>query len=144
MTVQTIKRLAAKVLKCGENRVRIVDLAKARDSLTTDDVRGLIKEGAIQLKPSVGQSRAKARFKAERRNAGRRRGEGSRKGTYYAKHTLKQRWMKKVRSQRGLLHQLKPRLVEGAYAKLYKMVKGNNFKAKRQLVLYVEENKLLK
>ena len=52
--------------------------------------------------------------------------------------------VRSFQQQRGLLHQLKPRLVEGAYAKLYKMVKGNNFKAKRQLVLYVEENKLLK
>jgi len=144
MTVKTVKRLAARVLNCGANRVRIADYAKASDALTADDVRSLIAQGAIELKPVAGASRAKAAFKAKRRKSGRRRGEGSRSGAYFAAFTAKERWMEKVRSQRALLHQLKPRLVNGAYAKLYRMVKGNNFKAKRQLLAFIEENKLFK
>lgn len=144
MSIKTVKRLASRALNCGTTRVRIVDLASAKEALTTDDVRTLIKEGAIERKPVAGQSRVKAEFKAKRKKAGRRRGKGSKSGAYYASQSKKERWMEKVRSQRLLLKQIKPRLVDGAYARVYRMVKGNNFKNKRTLNAYLTENNLLK
>ena len=144
MSLKTVKRLASRVLNCGTTRVRIVDLARAKEVLTADDVRNLIKEGGIERKPVVGQSRVKATRKAKRKKAGRRRGEGSKEGAYNSTQSKKERWMEKVRSQRLLLTQIKPRLVDGAYARLYRKVKGNNFKNKRTLNAYITENNLLK
>ncbi|MFA4946566.1 MAG: 50S ribosomal protein L19e [Candidatus Micrarchaeia archaeon] len=139
-----MKRLASRAFGCGKKRVRIVDQARAGEALTADDVRALVKDGAIEIKRTRGVGHAKATRKASRKHAGRRRGEGSKKGSQYATYDKKDRWMSKVRAQRALLQTLKPRLIDGAYAKLYRMVKGNNFKNKRLLAAYAGENKLLK
>jgi len=141
MSLQTIKRVAARVLKCGKSRIKIVDEEKAGEALTADDVRDLAKSGAIKVKPETGTGRAKARKKDAKKRKRRRRGVGSVKGS---KGDSKKQWMQRVRAQRALLAKLKPLLKEGEYAKLYRRVKGNNFKSKKALLAFVHENKLLK
>jgi large subunit ribosomal protein L19e len=144
MSLKTVKRLAADILKAGESRVRIVDAKKAGEAMTREDVKGLLKEGVVVLLQKKGVGRGKAKLRQEKRRKGRRRGRGSRKGAKYATLGRKEQWMKRVRAQRRLLKSLKGRLKEGSYKKLYVMVKGNAFKDKRQLDSFIQQNKLLK
>ncbi|MGB9577465.1 MAG: 50S ribosomal protein L19e [Candidatus Micrarchaeia archaeon] len=144
MSLYTVKRVAASILKCGESRVRIVDAKKAGEALTRDDVRQLIREGAVIELPKKGVGRGKARFKQARREAGRRRGRGSRKGTPNAAKNAKERWMRQVRSQRKLLRKLKNEIEASTYKKVYAMIKGNAFKNKKRLLAYLKENNAIK
>ncbi len=141
MSLRTIKRIAARVLKCGKSRIKIVDEEKAGEALTSDDVRELARSGAIKVKAETGTGRAKARKKYVKKRKRRGIGKGSVKGS---KGGSKKRWMERVRAQRALLAGLKPLLKEGEYAKLYRRVKGNNFKSRKALLAFVHENKLLK
>jgi large subunit ribosomal protein L19e len=141
MTLKSVKRIAARVLNCGRSRIAIVDEEKAGEALTADDVRELVKNGGIKQKPVKGTGRAKAREKKAKKRKGRKKGPGRVKGS---KGDSKKRWMERVRAQRALLLKLKPLLKKGEYAKLYRRVKGNNFKSKKALLTHVHENKLLK
>ena len=66
MTLKSVKKIAARVLNCGQTRIKIVDEEKAREALTADNVRELIKTGGIKQKPVKGTGRAKAREKKEK------------------------------------------------------------------------------
>ena len=143
MSLQTTKRVAARIMKCGTSRVKIVDQKKAEEALTHDDVVSLISQGFISERPKKGVGRGKAKFKQERKHSGRRRGKGSKKGTPFAAVSRKTRWIKKVRSQRIVLKNMKPKMVEGSYSGVYRMVKGNNFRDKKHLKTYLTENKLI-
>ncbi len=142
MAFHTVRRIAARLLGVGRTRIRVLDEEKTSKAITSDDVRGLLSEGALGVLPAKGNSRGKARFKQSRKVAGRRRGPGSRKGAYYAKVPQKTRWIKQVRAQREYLATHKARLKPGAYQKLYRMVKGNAFRSKRILHQHIEENKM--
>ncbi len=144
MGLVTIRRLAASIAKAGGSRIKILDPVRAKEALTRDDVRSLLKEGVIVVEQKKGVGRSKAKFKHSRVHAGRRRGVGSRKGAMFAGLSRKERWVRKVRSQRKLLKSVKSNLAEGAYRKLYSMVKGNLFKTKKQMLSFARENKLLK
>jgi len=144
MSLKTIRRLAADVLKVGETHVKILDVKRAGDALTRDDVRTLIKESAIVATQKKGVGRAKASWKQGRKKLGRRVGLGSRKGSALAKVSRKKRWMVKVRSLRRVLSVLRNGLKKGAYRKVYLMVKGGQFRSKKQLREFVREQKLLK
>jgi large subunit ribosomal protein L19e len=139
MTMGTIRRLAADILKVGELKVRISpDGAKeAEKAMTRSDVRDLISKGIITRAPIMG------RRKKERR---RRRSTGSRKGTGKTRAGGKSVWMDKVRSQRAFLKQL---LVENAFDKkhkriLYMRIKSGLFRNKRAFLAYLKENGLTK
>lgn len=140
--MQTVRRLAARVLKIGESRVRILDTQAAAKAITADDVRGLLSQGAVGILQEKAPSRAKARRKAKRKLAGRRRGPGSQKGSYFAGQSRKQRWMELIRAQRSFLAANKTRLKAGAYPKVYKMIKGNAFRSRKILKQYLDENQL--
>jgi len=142
MSMQTVRRLAARILDVGISRVRILDTEAASKAITADDVRGLLGQGAIGIIVEKHASRAKARVKAQRAREGRRRGPGSQKGSYYAGHSRKERWMEQVRAQRQYLSAVKARLKEGAYPDVYKMIKGNAFRSRKILKQYLDENQL--
>ena len=142
MSMQTVRRLAARVLGIGQSRVRILDEEAASKAITADDVRGLINQGGIGVLVEKHASRASARRKAVRKVKGRRRGPGSQKGSYYAGHSRKDRWMELVRAQRAYLAAHKARLKEGTYADVYKMIKGNAFRSRKILKQYLDENQL--
>ncbi|MFH1247026.1 MAG: 50S ribosomal protein L19e [Candidatus Micrarchaeota archaeon] len=140
MSVATVRRLCSRIFNVGESRVKILDQKKSGEALSAEDVRELVKEKIIVIEVSRGPSKAAARYKQSRLKSGRRRGPGSKKGTGVSNKT---KWIEKIRSQRKLLRSLKPKLKQGSYRKIYKMVKGNAFKNKRALSTYLRDNQLL-
>ena len=148
MSLETVKRIAARLLNSGMNKVRIKeeDVPRAAEALTAEDVRSLIKDKIVYALPKRGVSRARAKVKHTQVKKGRRRGRGSRKGQRYSRVPKKTLWVNKVRTQRALLGELygKEALDTPARKKLYYMVKGNAFKNKAALMTYLEEHKLLK
>ncbi len=140
MSIETIKRICARVYGVGQTKVKIIDQKKAKEALTTDDVKELVKEKVIIILPNKSPSRAAARRKLSRIRMGRRRGRGSKKGTAMS---TKRRWIEKVRAQRRLLFSLKNKLKSTAFRALYRMIKGNAFRNKRALSTYLHENKMV-
>ncbi|MBI5636315.1 50S ribosomal protein L19e [Candidatus Micrarchaeota archaeon] len=140
MSFATVRRLAAKIFRVGESRVRFAEPEKAISALTGDDVRELVKNKSVLILPVRGVSRAKARFNQSRKQAGRGRGPGSKRGGLYARMPKKERWIRKVRSQRRILKNTLG-LESKFRRKVYGMVKGNAFKAKKQLVAYLKDQK---
>lgn len=141
MTLEMQKRLAADLLKCGVTRVRFDPerLEDIESAITRDEIRGLIKDGAIYKVPEKGVSRARV-------ERGRKRGEGSRKG---AKHSLvprKRMWMTRVRAQRRYLKQLREKgLIDSrGYRLIYSFVKAGNFKSVASLREFIKSKGLLK
>ena len=142
------RRLAARILKIGENRVQIdpeliwdVELA-----LTREDIKKLIADGVIRAKPKQGISRARAKHKMLQRRKGRRSGHGTRKGKKTARLSRKQKWMDKVRPLRRYLKGLKEEgLIDPRDYRLYYIrVKGNNYRNLRHLKLALREADVLK
>ncbi len=142
MELNQVKRLAAAVLKIGESRVRIKDREKAGQAMTRDDVRSLIKQGKIIVKPVFGISKVRARKLKAQKKKGLRSGRGTRKGSKKSRTPRKKLWMRKVRALRRKLTKTKPELKPRAYRKLYNMIKGGYFRDKGHLSLYIEEHEL--
>ena len=140
MSLATVKRVCSRIYGVGQSRIKVLDPKRASEALTADDVRNLVKDKVVIMIASQGPSRAAARKKQSRLRSGRRRGKGSKKGTSVSQKTL---WIRKIRGQRKLLFALKPKLVDGAFRKVYPMVKGNAFKHKHALLTYLRENKLI-
>ena len=137
MDLKNQKRMAAEILKCGEGRVwihpdRQEDVA---DSITREDIRRRIVDGAIKKHSVRGVSRGRARYAAAQRRKGRRRGHGSRRGTKKARLPQKERWMRTIRPMRRLLRELRDegRITRRTYRKYYLMAKGGMFKSKAHL-----------
>ncbi|MGC8816574.1 MAG: 50S ribosomal protein L19e [Candidatus Hadarchaeum sp.] len=148
MKLDAKKRLAAEILKVGVNRVwidpsRITDVSAA---ITREDIKRLIKQGAIRAKPEAGISRGRLRVRKVKRKAGRRGGMGSRKGARGARSPRKANWIKTVRPLRARLKELRKEGVidQRQYRKLYLMVKGGSFRSKAHLNLYLKEKGILK
>jgi large subunit ribosomal protein L19e len=135
MAIATIRRLAADIMRVGENKVRIApdNVKEAEGALTRADVRGLIDKGIIiRLKP---QGRASTR-KKERRSVGKRRG---------IMIPEKEAWMMKVRAQRRLLRTLTAdgALKKGTRRSVYGKVKSGIFRNKRAMLIYLKDNGLV-
>jgi len=148
MNVSAQKRLAAEILKCGQNRVyfdpyMIEDIKMA---ITREDVRNLIKEGAIQKKYKKGISKARKNIRHERKKKGRARGLGKRKGKKGARTPKKKAWMKRIRPQRRELKKLRDRklITTATYRKLYKNAKGGMFNSVAQMNRYIKEKELIR
>ena len=75
MQLTNQKRLAAKILKCGENRVWINPdyIDEVASSVQADDIREFIEEGLIRAKAVKGTSRVRARTRQEQRRKGRQK-----------------------------------------------------------------------
>ncbi|MCK5140622.1 MAG: 50S ribosomal protein L19e [Candidatus Heimdallarchaeota archaeon] len=148
MDVKTQRRLAAKILKVGSNRVKInpdslYDLSLA---ITREDVRRHIDDGDIKKRKIIGVSRGRARAVAAKKRRGQRIGVGSRKGPKYSRLSKKDRWISKIRVQRKFLKKLRD---EGyidtvTYRKLYLQSKGALFRSVRYLRNYIAEHGLSK
>ena len=148
MNVSAQKRLAAEILKCGENRVyfdpyMIEDIKMA---ITREDIRNLIKEGAIQKKYKKGISKTRKNIRHERKKKGRARGLGKRKGKKTARTPKKEAWMKRIRPQRKELKKLRDRklITTATYRKLYKNAKGGMFNSVAQMNRYIKEKELIR
>jgi len=142
------KRLAAKILSIGVNRVWI-DPARAADveaAISRGDIRRLIHDGTIRARPERGVSRARARELAEKKRKGRRRGIGSRKGAAKARQPKKEAWIRTVRPLRAKLRELRDKhaIDVREYRRLYRMVKGGAFRSKAHLETYLKERGMLR
>jgi len=140
MALRTQRRVAAEILGVGENRVWI-DPDRVEDvevAITREEIRKLIKEGAIKVKPEKGTSRARVRVRLKKK---RRRGPGSRKGPVMSK---KERWMIRIRAIRKRLRFLRDRrmITRSTYRMLYMKAKGGTFKSIADLERYITEHRL--
>ena len=142
------RRLAAKILKCGKNRIRFDPdrLEDIKEAITKTDVRSLINIGAILKRRSMATSRFWPRKKKYQKSLGRQKGFGSRKGKKTARHKPKMVWMNKIRLQREFIKSLRDnnKLTSVAYHELYMKSKGGFFRGLRHLKLYTKERGLIR
>lgn len=140
------RRLAAQILKVGQNRVWI-DSERTEDAeaaMTRDEIRRLIHEGIIKALPESGVSRARARVLHKKRKKGLRTGVGSRTGSPHARVSRKEAWMSRIRALRKRLRTLKAKkiIAEGAYRNLYKMASSGRFESVAALERYLKAHEL--
>ncbi len=133
MQITNQKRIAARLLKCGVNRVWInpsfVDQVAA--AVQTDDIREFIDEGWIKAKPVKGTSRVRARARLAQKKKGRRKGQGTRSGSSNARNPRKNRWMRTIRSQRRVLKELRAdeTIEPSQYRRYYLKAKGGSYRS---------------
>ncbi|MBY9018238.1 MAG: 50S ribosomal protein L19e [Candidatus Lokiarchaeota archaeon] len=148
MSLKAQKRMAAQILKCGENRVYFDPylIEDIRMAITREDIRNLIKEGVILKKYEQGISKHRKNVRHERKKKGRARGLGKRKGKKGARTPKKKAWMRKIRPQRRELKKLRDRklITTATYRKLYKNAKGGMFTSVAQMNRHIKEKELLK
>ncbi|MHA2430371.1 MAG: 50S ribosomal protein L19e [Promethearchaeota archaeon] len=148
MSLKAQKRMAAEILKCGENRVYfdpyLID--EIQLAITREDIRSLIKEGIIRKKYKKGISKFRKKLHHQKKKKGRARGLGKRKGSKYARNPKKKAWMKRIRPQRRELKKLRDRklITAAIYRKLYKNAKGGMFNSVAQMNRYIKEKELLR
>jgi large subunit ribosomal protein L19e len=148
MSLKAQKRMAAEILKCGENRVYFDPylIEEIKMAITREDIRNLIKEGIIIKKYKNGNSSYRKSLRHERKKKGRARGLGKRKGTKYARLPKKKAWMNRIRPQRRELKKLRDRklITPATYRKLYKNAKGGMFNSVAQMNRYIKEKEYIR
>lgn len=145
------KELAARALGVSKKRVKLnatdVDSTRRlKEMISREDARDLLSEGFIVKLNKKGNSRTRANKIMTQKKKGLRNGAGSRKGTANARFKSKDKWIIKIRALRTLLRKYKTegRLAVSAYREFYLKAKGNFFRNKRHMTLYLEQNKILK
>lgn len=140
------RRLAAQILKVGQNRVwinpeRMDDVEAA---ITREEIKKLVHEKVIVSLPEEGVSRSRAKTVQEKKRRGRRKGQGSYTGSGQAKISKKDAWMMKIRSLRKKLRELKASRVitETNYRQLYKMASSGRFASVADLERYLKARDL--
>ena len=140
------RRLAAQILKVGQNRVWI-DPERMDDveaAITREEVKKLVHEKVILALPEKGVSRSRAKAIRIKKRVGRRKGSGSRTGSARAKVSKKEAWMSKIRSLRKKLRELKASRVitESTYRKVYMIAGSGKFESVADLERYLKANDL--
>jgi large subunit ribosomal protein L19e len=137
MNLSGQRRLASDVMKIGATRVKFNPerLEEVSEAITKDDIRGLVKSGAIEEKPITGISRGRFRAKKKQKLKGRRKGAGKRGGTAGARTPKKKKWMGKIRAIRDELKKMRDtkEINASEYRKLYIQAKGNLFLSRRHM-----------
>jgi large subunit ribosomal protein L19e len=146
MVVNIAKRreLVARILGVGANRIRFEPdrLEDVADSITRENIRSLVKSGAIWTVKPKGTSRGRA---IEKRLVWKvhGKGPGSKKGKKTARVGKKEVYVIKVRSMRYHLKVLKERkdITNEIYWQLYKKVNGGQVRSLAHLRELVKEAK---
>lgn len=145
------KKLAARALGVSKKRVKFVattpeNRKSLKELISRESVHELVQEKLILKLPKKGNSRTRANHLLNQKKKGRRTGQGSRKGTAKARFNDKDKWMIKIRALRNTLKKLKNsgRLDTKTNRDLYKKAKGNFFRNKKHMMLYINQNNLLK
>ncbi|MCL2890695.1 MAG: 50S ribosomal protein L19e [Methanomassiliicoccaceae archaeon] len=137
MDLRNQRRMAAEILKCGENRVWIDPerTEEASDCITRADVRTAIASGLIAAKQKKGISKARVRHMLNQKSKGKRKGPGSKKGTDNARLSDKRRWISTIRPIRDELKTLRAegRITPSVYRMYYRKAKGGVYKSRRNL-----------
>jgi large subunit ribosomal protein L19e len=146
MNLTSKRRVAALLLKVGENRVSMdsTKLQEVKDAITRGDIRSLINKGVISAKRATSQSHVRSREIKVQKRKGRRAGKGSRKGVATSRQQPKSQWMDRVRLQRQFLSELKEKnlIINDTYRTLRNKIKGGYFRSRRHIKLYLDEQKL--
>jgi large subunit ribosomal protein L19e len=131
------RRLAAQILKIGQNRVWINPefMSDVESAITREEIRKLIHEKVIVSLPQKGVSRSRAKVIRAKKHQGRRSGPGSITGAGFAKVTQKQAWMIRIRSLRRKLRELKANrtITEETYSQYYRMAGSGRFQSIAEL-----------
>ncbi len=134
MSLRSQRRLAAEILKIGQNKVwidpeRIDDVEIA---ITREEIKKLIREKAIKSIPEKGVSRSRARILHAKKKKGRRKGVGKRSKSRISR---KEVWIKKIRALRRRLKELKEKrtITENTYRHFYKMAGSGVFESIAEL-----------
>lgn len=148
MDLSNQRRMAASILKCGQNRVWIDPnrLEDASDAITRADIRTLIDSGAIAARQKKGVSRGRAEHLRAQRAKGRRRGHGSRRGRKGARKPSKEIWLQAIRPVRKRLKELRDsgRIDRATYRDYYLKAKGGMFKSRPHLESHMKAEGVLK
>jgi large subunit ribosomal protein L19e len=143
MSARSQRRIAASILKIGENRVWLdpEDMDAISSAITRTEIRKLIHEGAIRKLRERGTSKGRIREVRSKKRAGRRSGSGSRKGATLRRKTA---WMLRIRAIRDRLRELRDKhtIQTQTYRKLFLMSKGGSFRSAAHLDEYIEAHKL--
>ncbi len=142
------KRLAAEVLGVGESRIWIDPdhIDEVMDAITRNEIRRLIKDRIIQVRPVRVNSRERWRKRHEQRKKGRRRGHGKRKGRKTARRDRKEEWMHRIRKIRRYLRYLRDKGIidRKTYRRLYMLAKGGTFRSLNSLKHYMKDHGIVK
>ncbi|MGQ4833171.1 MAG: 50S ribosomal protein L19e [Candidatus Asgardarchaeia archaeon] len=148
MSVRVQRKMVARMLGVGVERVwidpnRVDEVSLA---IRKEDLRKLIHDGAIKIKPIKGTSRARARILHEKKKKGLRRGLGSRKGRKTARTPPKEIWIRKIRAIRKYIRNLKEKgyIDVRTYREIYIKASSGVFHNVRHVRNYLIEHKLLK
>ncbi len=146
MNLRAQRRIAAEILKVGQNCVKI-DPEREDDismAITRADIKTLIHEKAITARYDHGVSRARARLIHEKKKRGKRKGPGSRKGPATTHHPKKAGWINRIRPQRRFLRRLRARrvIIPTNYRKLYRWASGGMFRTVAHLDFFIKDKKL--
>ncbi len=146
----TQKRLAASVMKAGKSRIWVnpdPDVAsEIAEAITRDDIRAQVEAGNIKAKPKKGNSRARFKIRAAKRNYGHKKGYGRRKGAKGARTPSKKRWMAKIRALRRNLRELRSssQIDRHDYRMLYRKAKGGEYRSTAHLNAYIKSKGLMR
>jgi large subunit ribosomal protein L19e len=138
------RELVARILGVGANRIRFEPdrLEDVADSITRENIRSLVKSGAIWTVKPKGTSRGRA---IEKRLVWKvhGKGPGSKKGKKTARVGKKVVYVVRVRSMRYHLKVLKERkdIANDTYWQLYKKVNGGQVRSLAHLRELVKEAK---
>jgi large subunit ribosomal protein L19e len=146
MNVSAQKKLAAKVMKVGISRVRILDDKEVSEAITRNDIKRLVARGVITKVEKRGVSKKYSAYRLSQKKRGRRMGKGTRKGSKYAKKSSKRHWIDKVRALRKMLTEMRDEgtIERSDYRKLYYQVKGGAFRNKKHMLYYLKSKEILK
>ena len=126
MKLDLKKNLAAKTLGVGRDKVKfdVSRLDEIKEAITRQDIKDLVKSGAIKVCENKGRKRNVAR--KHRRRAGSVKKKVKKR---------KQEYVRMVRKLRGYLHELvkQGRLDKDTNRELRKQIRNRKFKSKRNL-----------
>jgi len=144
------KNLAARALGISKKRIKFntqtpENTKELKELISREGVRDLVESKIIVKFPKRGNSRTNANKILVQKKKGRKSGHGSRKGTANARFNTKERWMIKIRALRIMIKSYKDegKLDTKSYRNLYRKAKGNFFRNKRHMSLYITQNELL-
>ncbi len=130
MNLEKKKEIIAKMLGVGKGRVRFNHerITDIEDAVTKQELRSLIKDGAISILSVKGQTTKKEV---------KRRGYGSRKGKKTARMGKKERWVRQVRALRNYLRAVKGQITNDKYWEAYRKIKGGEIRTIARLKEYL-------
>jgi large subunit ribosomal protein L19e len=130
MNLEKKKEIVAKMLGVGKGRVRFNHerITDIEDAVTKQELRSLIKDGAISILSVKGQTTKKEV---------KRRGYGSRKGKKTARMGKKERWVRQVRALRNYLRTVKGQITNDKYWEAYRKIKGGEIRTIARLKEYL-------